>query len=157
MWHKLSANYQFNLTGEKLIYFVDDTGEGGGGGGPLVITPYLSDGNTYEYATGHNHWIAAQNWRFANRQAVRVTAGQWAFVEIIVRMENSPGARDGELHMWVNGTKTHQYTNIQWMPPDAARRFRYMSWYPIWGGCCATTAQTQHHYIDHIYMSGTGF
>jgi hypothetical protein len=156
-YHKVSENWQTHPSSvNKVLFLVDPSGVGGGGGVPFVLNAggfSSSVGGTYEYEGRQSHPVTGPR-NFPKIATVRVAAGQWAFVEMIIRAQRSPGSSDGQFHMWVNGTKVAEVTNEQWVPFDARRTWEHVKWEPVWGGTGTSVNQTMYQYIDHFYISG---
>ncbi|HTE47308.1 MAG TPA: Ig-like domain-containing protein [Gemmatimonadaceae bacterium] len=80
--------------------------------------------------------------------------GQWVRYELEFKSNTSNGAADGALNVWINGTKTHQYTNVNWQMA-AARTWLSLAWNPTYGGGTHPVPHNQHQYMDHIHISGS--
>jgi hypothetical protein len=80
--------------------------------------------------------------------------GQWVRYEMLMKANSSNGSANGELHVWIDGVKTHQYTDVQWQM-SGARTWLSLAWNPTYGGGLNPVPQTQYQYIDHIRISGS--
>jgi hypothetical protein len=80
--------------------------------------------------------------------------GQWVRYEILLKANTSNSAANGELHVWLDGVKTHQYTNVNWQM-SAARTWLSLAWNPTYGGGLNPVPREQYQYMDHIRVSGS--
>jgi hypothetical protein len=80
--------------------------------------------------------------------------GAWVRYEMLMKASSSNTSANGELHVWIDGVKTHQYTDVQWQM-SSARRWLSLAWNPTYGGGLHPVPQTQYQYIDHIRISGS--
>lgn len=79
----------------------------------------------------------------------------WYFNEFLIHL-GTPGVANGELHMWLNGVKTHQFTgrNIHRTDGSSTSAMSSVRWHPIYGGQNGSNVpETQYQYIDHIRVS----
>lgn len=76
-------------------------------------------------------------------------------IEIYLRASTSQASRDGIIRIWVDGTKTTDYTTVNFANPY----FDYMAITPTWDGSGALTCSRRDcsrrwdHYFDHIRIS----
>jgi hypothetical protein len=78
-----------------------------------------------------------------------IKRGVWNVIEVRLRM-NSMGQSNGVVEAWVNGVRTHYYTNIRL---DAGG-WGIVSWSPTWGGVGSTVPAAQTMDLEHLYVSG---
>ncbi len=78
-----------------------------------------------------------------------IARGKWNVLEVHLRM-NTLGKSDGVVEAWVNGTRTHAYTNIRL---DAGG-WGILSWSPTWGGMGGALPATQTMDLEHVFVSG---
>jgi hypothetical protein len=79
--------------------------------------------------------------------------GEWVRYEMLLKASSSNSTPDGELHVWIDGVKTHQYTDVQWQM-GTARTWLSLTWSPTYGGGVYPVPADQNQYIDHIHISG---
>jgi hypothetical protein len=79
--------------------------------------------------------------------------GEWVRYEILLKASSDNSIADGELHVWIDGVKTHQYTDVQWQM-GTARTWLSLMWNPTYGGGFNPVPHDQTQYIDHIHISG---
>jgi hypothetical protein len=151
---KFSTGYRnHDSTTSKLMWIGANTG---GGGDPFYFNAKADNTNDPTgnfFFSGQLQHPNLQNRSFEQNLTGNsfVTRDQWYHVEMILRM-NTPGNADGEFHMWVDGTKVTEYTNIQWSngPGYTWTRLR---WTPLWGGQNDSIPTEFYIYVDHTYFS----
>jgi hypothetical protein len=79
--------------------------------------------------------------------------GSWVRYELLMKASSSNSSRDGQLSVWLDGVKTHQYTDVQWQMVGS-RTWQSLAWNPTYGGGLHAVPKNQHQYIDHIHLSG---
>ncbi len=79
--------------------------------------------------------------------------GSWVRYELLLKANSANGSANGELHVWLDGVKTHQYTNVNWQM-GSGRAWQSLAWNPTYGGGTNPIPKDQHQYIDHIHVSG---
>jgi len=151
LYLKLSTPWDEHQTGNdspKLVFLNDR--ETGGGGDPFYLRrgdDGKIDGNL------QNNDAPPQRSLGQNIGTVRTEPGRWAKVEFIVKM-NSPGeSYDGEFHLWVDGKKVAEYTDL-WLSDAPTPSFDAVNINPLWGGLGDTVAHDQYLWIDHVRVSG---
>jgi len=75
--------------------------------GALALEMYLSD------LQGDPLAIAGVRNLSANITSAPITRNRFYMIEGHL-IQNTPGTSDGEVHMWVDGAKRLQYTNVRW-------------------------------------------
>jgi hypothetical protein len=140
-WMKLSPNWKASPAGGgKIAFLWPPDGEGqvyaniGGSGAPHRINI-----NTEWAPYGQKFWEP-------NVRTTSVTYDRWYRVEWYMRWETSPGAGDGIIRWWVNGSLNGDYRNVRF-PDCCLQQFEF-----------APTLQNppsseQYMYIDHTYVS----
>jgi len=89
---------------------------------------------------------------FSNQGSVPLARNAWYRFQIILQY-NTVGNADGALHVWINGTKTHQYTNLRIR--DDGTGIDLMLLDGVYGGGTQNSVPAdQYIYIDHWYTSG---
>lgn len=149
--HRTSSVFSVNGSGEKLVYVYGRNGDTINW--YLTVAPGHQAGSTYQFRSGMNSQQVPQSWWEINRTAVPVTKGQWALVEVRF-VVSSPGGSDGQFHMWVNGVRTHEYYDRQYIGPTQAQETNAIQIYPIPGGDNTVVPQQQEHHVDSFYASG---
>jgi len=149
LWFQVSANWQRHPVGVNKILYITDSSSGGGGD-PMYLN----------LQTGSGDWVFRVHVQgptggrnlSENVGHVKVNPGQWYRVELILRMNSSPTASDGESHVWVDGVKTAAYTDVRWSLGDLT--WNHVRWEPIWGGTGGTVAAPMYQEMDRLYVSG---
>ncbi len=83
-----------------------------------------------------------------------MTAGGWHHWEATMSV-NTMGAANGTFQMWIDGTQTHNYTNVVYITPTAPYGFNSWKWNPTWGGQGGTRTRNDYIDIDQVFISGT--
>jgi hypothetical protein len=84
----------------------------------------------------------------------RMERGQWSQLEIVLKV-NSPGQRNGEAHLWINGRKAGEDTNVGFRRMGRDDSWERVSWNPTWGSPRDVVRQPMSLYMDQLYISGT--
>ncbi len=166
-WLRLSSNYQgaSNAAGkviylgmrgsdckQKNTYFV--LLQGGPGSTQFGIEAHVQD--TELHATRRLR---------QNRSTVIIQRERWYFVEQVVK-RNTPGISNGEVHMWIDGTKIVEYRDIGFTKNSSCAnlgQWYWMGWWPVWGDSNNHSIDVPilkkhgpfYQWIDHIYISGS--
>lgn len=158
-WMKLSDNWQEHSTPDspKLVFLGDS--ETGGGGDPLVVNRN-PDGQIGAFI--QNGGLPPNRFDFNRLNHVSVEPGQWARVEFVAVMnstktsvDDAPAAgtstADGELHVWVNGTKIYEVNDI-WYSEDENPDWDSLRLQPLWGGQNDVLSETINLRVDHVRL-----
>ncbi|HUT87702.1 MAG TPA: Ig-like domain-containing protein [Candidatus Heimdallarchaeota archaeon] len=114
--------------------------------GPLLELGFIQQGAT----TGERYLHANVG------ATLHFPIGQWNQVEYLMKM-NSVGSANGELHVWVNGTKYHEHTDIVYRTAGLNKGFQGWKNEPVWGGIGGTKTRADYWRVAHLYGSGTPF
>ncbi|HEY9229110.1 MAG TPA: hypothetical protein VIP11_20840 [Gemmatimonadaceae bacterium] len=79
--------------------------------------------------------------------------GQWVTYEFLLKANSNNDTPNGELRIWIDNVKTHEYTNVNWQM-GASRTWQSLSWNPTYGGGPNPVPHDQFEYIDNIRISG---
>ena len=79
--------------------------------------------------------------------------GQWMVYEMLLKANTNNSTANGELHMWIDGVKTHQYANVNWQM-GGSRTWQSLAWNPTYGGGLNPVPRDQYQYLDHVRISG---
>ncbi len=152
------SNYENQAVGTKFGFF----GSGDSDGGPL------NQGFLILRGTGTQQTMTAMALEFwqqgpgpvSDRTLGRnvgsgnaATVGAWHHLEIVM-VANTIGSSDGEFHMWVDGSRTHQYSNVVYRSSAYPLAFRGWKWNPTWGGMGGTKTRNDYISFAHVYLSG---
>lgn len=165
-WFQLSSNWQGHNSSVNKVMIANVSGSP-----KMVLSATGTDANTLRWQFRLQN-LGASEVSTANLDRNLGSAGDencirgvWHRVELII-YTGTAGNANGEVHMWVtrynsNGTisagptKTHQYTNIQFVPSaDASYQWSSPRWEPIWGGTGDTVAQEMYMWCDHMTVAG---
>ncbi len=83
-----------------------------------------------------------------------MTAGSWHHWEATMAV-NTMGSANGTFKMWIDGTQTHDYSNVVYITPGAPYGFNSWKWNPTWGGSGGVRTRADYIDIDQVYISGT--
>lgn len=144
---KVSPNWQGHSSGVNKMFFIRCNGDpvgvaveiGGKGSEPLrgqVVTQSCLDSNKYRENVG----------------SVEIIRGRWHHWEVLVRT-NDAGSLHGELHIWIDGRKVMEYTNMAFKTTDE-HLWTGINVDPIWGGTGDEVRQDMYQRVDHFYISG---
>lgn len=78
--------------------------------------------------------------------------GVWNLYEYILIASSANGVADGELHVWINDEKTHEYTNVAWHMA-AEREWLGLLFAPTYGGGLHPVPADQAFITDHIVLA----
>jgi hypothetical protein len=148
IWVKLSANFVGNGTGTNKVFYVWQNNS------PDFFMSAEGDGMGTLQPTGRYQGDLDKREQFFPNlvQNATVPRGEWQHWEILIK-ENTPGVQDGEFHLWVNGTKVSEYTDVGYLAGGQTVGFMKMDVEPIWGGLGSTLQADQFMYFDHVYVS----
>ncbi len=164
-WLKLSDNWHGHMTGvNKLFYLRVGAGNNvwrwllsaqGADGGPLTLVPWSHDYSLE--AAGRYLWANVGDagdgtWNGWGPSSV-MERGRWYHLEVLL-VANTGGANNGQYHLWVNGVKIAEYTDI-WFRNEGEPAFHGIEWNPVWGGWGDTLQEDQYMWMDDIYVSGS--
>jgi hypothetical protein len=144
-WMKVSPNWSCSPAGCGKVTFLFTNGAGqvysnlyhpASGGGP----PYRVGANTEWAPYGQKIW-------YPNVTTTNIYPGEWHRIEFYYKWETTPGAADGIIRWWVDGTLNGNFVNVQYPSSAGFIEFQY-----------APTLQNpppaeQYMYIDHTHVS----
>lgn len=157
---RVSANWQGHPTGvsPKLVYLRTN-------GDPRAEPFLLLDGSEAPYRLTVN----LQGSGLDPRNAIRGLASNapsanttdvedmqlntWYVVEVQLIL-NTPGNPTGVFRMWLNGTLTHEYTDISFLPGGTQLYWSNGHFNSTWGGQGGTIPEDMFLFWDHVYFSG---
>lgn len=132
--------------------------------GTKVFWPETSNGATTTYMTfdgaNMNFGVAQQGgpvremYGTLSSSQVLALRGTWVKYEMLLKANTANGTGNGELHVWINGTKTTQVTDVDWVM-GASRKWTAMKYNPTYGGGVGPVPFTQYEYMDHLRLSGS--
>jgi len=64
------------------------------------------------------------------------------------------GQADGEAHVWIDGIKTHEYTDLEMLQSNSTLSWNRLVVGATWGGIGDTIVEYMYRRYDHFYMSG---
>jgi hypothetical protein len=143
-WMKVSPNWSCSPAGcGKITFLWPDEANGAG-----VTYSNLAGVNGSHYITIATTWPAT-GYMFWEPNVTKTPLGdnQWFRVEWYVKWESSPGARDGILRWWVNGTLNGDYRNV---PFPSIRGFVEYQHAPTLQN---TPPAEMYMYIDHTHIA----
>lgn len=80
--------------------------------------------------------------------------GIWRRVEMWLKGNSANGSANGEFHVWIDGVKTHQYTDVNYNM-SAARKFLDFRIEPTYGGGAGPVPADMYFRWDHLRLSGS--
>lgn len=160
---KVSANWQGHNTSTNKLLFIRGVGDSrpepiirlrGAGTDPLVLNVDLQGSPRDKRNIGTQSSLNPNQPGATAAGAFAVQRGQWQVVEAVLEMGTN-GAANGRLRLWLNGTLTHDYADIEFEPTATS------TWYwdtihvaPTWGGQGGTINQLMWLDFDEFFVSG---
>lgn len=141
---KLSSNWQDHPTGTNKIFYLTNSG------GNPAFTSFETEMSPKQIAI-RNQGIAVPTSTLPNLATIEIVKGNTYLVEVRLVSNSALGVADGEAHMWINGTKTTEYTGITWNASNFT--FNQVLWGPIWGGAGSTVSAEMYQEISRIWLS----
>lgn len=150
--HAASSNWVNHPTGTNKIFFVTASGYGGGGDPGVVC--YDSDFDPPRYTIfQQGPGVTVRDLR-PNLSTLGAPHGSVNHIKIHF-VANTPGQPDGQAHMWVNGVKTTEHLNVEWM--NAGYLFDHVVAQPTYGGVGAgQLSNPQYFYFSRIAVAVKG-
>ena len=152
-WFRVSENWYAHTGGQNKIFYVGHpvVVEFGYGLGrqPVQLWVALQGGETSDL-----RWNSAANQVRPTARQAELVRGRWHHVELLLRM-NTPGRPDGEVHLWMNGVKTHQFVHRSILAASGQNgSIGFLAWRPIYGGQGGERVPAaQRQFLDHLYLS----
>jgi hypothetical protein len=151
VWVQLSANWYAHSTGTNKILFVWINGQ------PRFFLSAEGSNAAAMLPTGRLQGTPddMERGREALRPNVRsdrVVPGRWQRWELVLK-SNTPGLRDGEFHLWVDGLEIARYTDVAYLASKDTQPWMSIDVEPIWGGGGDRLPAAQNMRFDHIYVS----
>lgn len=155
---KISSNWQGHDSQVNKILFIQNGPYPGSG--PITVSAHGANaaslrldmrlvprGNEGSQSLGSPNLIP-------NLASGEIVRGTWHEIEINV-VNNTAGNFDGEAHIWLDGVKITEYTDVMFFDDavDPASGFQVVSWDPTWGGTGDTVISDQYQRMDHFYIS----
>ena len=144
----VSDNWQGHPTGTNKIHFMT-TDDFGGGGDPAFLS-YETNLTPKQIVIRHQGPDVTIKSLAPNIETVEILAGQNYLVEVELVM-NTPGNLDGEARLWINGTLTTNFSDIEWV--NAGYMWNILVWGPIWGGGGGTVTNEMFMEISRLWAS----
>jgi len=121
-----------------------------------ALTYMNHDGSGMDFTVNQQGAVDRMLFGNLNRAAAQMYSkrGQWVRYEVLLKANSSNSAANGELHVWMNGTKTHQYTDVNWQMASA-RTWLSLAWNPTYGGGPNRVPRDQRQYLDQLRISGS--
>lgn len=82
-----------------------------------------------------------------------VVCGSWIHFELLFEI-NDIGSANGIFKAWVNGTLTHNYSNVTYRTVAHPHGIAQIKFNPTWGGVGGTKTRDDYHRVGHVFISG---
>ena len=151
---QVSSNWQNHPTGTNKIFFVT-MDEHGGGGDPCFISleTNLSGGTAPPQIMIRQQGTGGVSVPSTTLSAeVEIVYGQSYLIEVHLKANTTSSSTDGELHLWVDGTKTQEDLSCSWANINSPT-WDNLRWEPTWGGAGGTVTSDMHQQMSIIYAS----
>ena len=142
---KASESWHGHSTGVNKIHFLYLAG-----GSDVAMVMHGSDAGPYEIRVLPQWREHTRSWLTPNAARRPVQPGAWHRIEWHLKYESHPGAGDGVISWWIDGTLTGSYTDLRF-PDDAGFAEYQMS--PTWGGVGDVKRHGDYYRFDHTYIS----
>lgn len=149
VWLRFSDGWQGHITGDQKLLeaFFNSSGHVrvkafGVGQGPLTTAMSLL--NTTIPANQRPH--------VAGIAGVALSRGAWHRIEMLATL-NTPGASNGTLKWWVDGTLAGEFSDIPMLSAGESGGWTAARFIPVWGGGGDIVKNIQLLDLDHIYVS----
>jgi len=147
LWFKLSSNWNGPGDGIQQLFQVERFNEPGVPGA-LVVFGIAGALELQWHNFGDDAWVQLPN---LDASAAEIVRNEWHEIELVLVM-NTGTNFDGEIHIWVDGIKTHVSTVRRFLSADP-HHFHKLNWKPIYGSA-GSCDREQSIDFDHIYVSG---
>jgi hypothetical protein len=150
---KLSPNWYGHSAGVKLFFIRNR--QDGGEKGDIYFHIDGSGSNPLSFQVRTQNVVGGGVNYASNLASSALTRGVWYDIEVHLVSDSSAGAGDGQIHVWINGVKTHQRTGVSLLRAGADRIQDTFQWNPTYGGGDhESVPEDQFQYVDHVYISG---
>lgn len=156
---KLSSNFDLDLiVGCKFVWMAADQIQGGRTYCGFGVTGVPGDLNFTVNQQGDPDRTMGANVDPDDSAQWFNHRGVYRMLEMKLKLQTSEPASNGELHVWHNGTKTHQYTDVRYMLSGASLTWKSLMINPTYGGDMTgqETPLETHMTMswDHIIIAG---
>lgn len=97
--------------------------------------------------------LAANTATAAGTDINDIKRGTWYVLELELILDTF-GQNNGVLRIWLNGVKTHEYSDVRYLPNSTQLYWEVGHWASTWGGQGGTIQQDMFLFWDHAYFSG---
>jgi hypothetical protein len=164
LWIKMSPGFQGNGSGVNKVFIIwDDDDSIPSNGEPVAVFSAQATDSTSNFQPqireqdSFNGIFMNYLPNVAGQTGYTFARGQWVHWETLL-VQNTPNDSDGVVRVWMNGVKTHDYTNVKWWGnavQTTQRHWTDLQLIGIWGGVNGTIAHNQFSYYDYLYASGS--
>jgi hypothetical protein len=153
---KYSSGFDYHASGVKLDFFASDSLTNPGSGRPVFLINNLRNGKRVMEIHIQGDTSAILN---PTADTVDVADDTWYKLEVLLIGQN--GGANAEGRLWLNGTKTVEYTGFRFSSKntlrwgsDARIPLDGYKWEPTWGGNGDSLTANGQIYRAFIYLSG---
>lgn len=149
------TDYQNQATGTKFGFFsYGDTAAGAMNQSFLILVG--TGATALQSAPNMELWqqgAIADRTLGSNLASSAIAVGSWHRLEMLMTT-NTIGSSNGLFKMWVDGSQTHNYTNVVYRDSTYSLGLAGWKWQPYWGGVGGTRSRDDYFRLAHVYMSG---
>ncbi len=132
VWVELSANWYAHHTGTNKVLYVWINGQPRffvSAEGPVAtnLVPAGRLQGTPDDVQRNRETL------MPNAHTTRIVPGKWQRWEILLK-SNTPGQRDGEFHLWLDGLEVSRYLDVAYLAAGEPTGWTLVDIEPIWGG-----------------------
>lgn len=168
LYWRTNPQFQGRISGNKLFFMRGIPGTNGViymVGGPNMGQANFSI--VWSHNGGHlnnGHIMGGDEFggsAFANVSSSVVVPGLWYKIEQHIRCSTTSTSRDGFIRMWINGSLTHSYDQLNYAAATATTSnpgfMNQWVWNQTWdtsGDMGVSNTVPWEHYCDHVYLVG---
>jgi hypothetical protein len=146
----VSANWNGHSSNINKIFFITNSSHD-----DLGFTAYGSGSNPLSFQIFTQNVVGSGQYYRANITGGEIRRGVPVEIEVLIVMDSGAGNADGQLHVWMDGRKTHQHTGVNTRRSGDDDTINELFWNPTYGGGNVDSVPSvQYQYIDHLYLSG---
>lgn len=147
---RLSSNWTGHPAASKLIYWRRSNDS------PSLMLQITGSGPTFS-VFGEPQTSAGPATMFANVTGGTIARGEWVHIQALTVMNTGTSTSDGIFRCWINGTLTHDYSNVRYSESSQPLAWGEANIDPYYGGNepSHSIPETQYLDVDHMVISSS--